>query len=105
MPPGGTAFNRSGPTSTSEFSKVAEYIIQNPLWTDLLVSDHDLSVGGVDVGRGVVFVDVAAVVVRERVLQPPRRPVLDVDDATHAGAEGWSRRFKIGCVEHAQCCT
>ena len=54
--------------------------------TDLFVSDHDLSVGGVDVGRGVVLVDVAAVVVRERVLQPPRRPVLDVDDAAHTGA-------------------
>ena len=50
------------------------------------MSDHDLSVGGVDVGRGVVLVDVAAVVVRERVLQPPRRPVLDVDYATHAAA-------------------
>ena len=91
MPPGGTAFNRSGPTSTSEFSKVAEYIIQNPLWTDLLVSDHDLSVGGVDVGRGVVLVDVAAVIVRERVLQPPRRPVLDVDDAPDA-EEGEGKR-------------
>ena len=48
------------------------------------MSDHDLSVGGVDVGRGVVLVDVATVVVRERVLQPPRRPVLDVDDAPDA---------------------
>ena len=48
------------------------------------MSDHDLSVGGVDVGRGEVLVDVAAVVVRERVLQPPRSPVLDVDDATDA---------------------
>ena len=67
------------------------------------MSDHDLSVGGVDVGRGVVLVDVAAVVVRERVLQPPRRPVLDVDDAAHTGAEGWRKRFKIqGCVEHAR---
>ena len=49
--------------------------------------DHDLSVGGVDVGRGVVLVDVAAVVVRERVLQPPRSPVLDVDDAPDAEEE------------------
>ena len=48
------------------------------------MADHDLSVGGVDVGRGVVLVDVAAVVVRERVLQPPRSPVLDVDDAPDA---------------------
>ena len=58
------------------------------------MSDHDLSVGGVDVGRGVVLVDVAAVVVRERVLQPPRRPILDVDDAPHAAV---GRRKEESC--------
>lgn len=48
------------------------------------MSQHDLPVGGVDVGRRVVVVDVPAVVVRERVLESPRRPVLDVDQAPHA---------------------
>ena len=61
------------------------------------MSDHDLSVGGVDVGRGVVLVDVAAVIVRERVLQPPRRPVLDVDDAPDAEEEICSNQLTWKC--------
>ena len=61
------------------------------------MADHDLSVGGVDVGRGVVLVDVAAVVVRERVLQPPRSPVLDVDDAPDAEEEICSNQLTWKC--------
>ena len=47
------------------------------------MADHDLPVGRVDVRRGELVGDVAAVIVGERVLQSPRRPVLDVDDAAH----------------------
>ncbi len=48
------------------------------------MSDHDLPGGGLDVRRGEALVDVAAVVVCERVGEAPRRPVLDGDDAPHA---------------------
>jgi hypothetical protein len=50
----------------------------------LFVPEHDLSVGWVHVWRGKVVVNVAAVVVGKGVLELPRRPVLDVDDAAHA---------------------
>ena len=48
------------------------------------VAYHDLSFCWADVGRGEILVDVAAVVVRERVLESPGRPVLDRDDAPDA---------------------
>lgn len=47
------------------------------------MADHDFSVGRVNVRSGKVVGYVAAMIVRERVLEPPGRPVLDVDDAAH----------------------
>lgn len=50
----------------------------------LLVTDHDLSGGWLYVDCRILFVYVAAVVVRQCVLEPPRRPVFNVQNATHA---------------------
>ena len=50
----------------------------------LFVSEHDLPGGWPDIDGCVHFVDVSAMVVREGVLQSPRRPVLNVEQAPHA---------------------
>ena len=52
--------------------------------TYLLVSHHDFSSGGIDVWRGKLFVNVSAVVVRQRILEPPCCPIFDVEDAANA---------------------
>ncbi len=57
--------------------------------TDLLPPDHDLPGGRLHVPGRELVVDVAAVVVRQGVLEPPRRPVLDVDHAADA-KRGWT---------------
>ena len=49
----------------------------------LLMPDHELPEGRIDIGRRELLIDVSAVIVCQSIFEPPGSPVLDGDDAAH----------------------